>query len=147
MSNYFFQGSNQWTGSMILLHLFRTDEHKIPFYQLLSFSICLSQPVKHMRWWVNRGSRCRRSTRGRSKWGGGEEAVGFSVACRRANSCAGVGAPQLRRGSDIQIWAGLPCGLGDTLQPAPPPLYSGPARSLGMALKKEIKFPPESKAP
>ena len=80
-------------------------------------------------------------------WGGGEEAVGFSVACRRANSCAGVGAPQLRRGSDIQIWAGLPCGLGDTLQPAPPPLYSGPARSLGMALKKEIKFPPESKAP
>ncbi len=34
-----------------------------------------------------------------------------------------------------------------TLQSAPPPLYSGPARSLGMALKKEIKFPPESKAP
>lgn len=72
---------------------------------------------------------------------------GFSAACRRANSCAGVGAPQLHRGSDIQIWAGLPCGLGDTPQPAPPPLYSGPARSLGMALKKEIKFPPESKAP
>ena len=67
------------------------------------------------------------------------------MACRRANSCAGVGAPQLRRGSDIQIWAGLPCGLGDTLQPAPPPLYSGPARSLGMALKKEIKFPQRAK--
>lgn len=48
---------------------------------------------------------------GRSKWDGGEEAEGFSMACRRANSCAGVGAPQLRRGSDIQIWAGLPCGL------------------------------------
>lgn len=27
------------------------------------------------------------------------------------------------------------------------PAYSGPARSLGMALKKEIKFPPGSKAP
>ena len=79
----------------------------------------------------------------RRREGGG----GFSVARRRANSCAGAGAPQLRRGSDIQIWAGLPCGLGDTLQPAPPPLYSGPASSLGMALKKEIKFPPESKAP
>jgi len=69
------------------------------------------------------------------------------MARRRANSCAGAGASQLRHGSDIQIWAGLPCGLGDTLQPAPPPLYSGPARSLGMAFKKEIKFPLESKAP
>lgn len=78
---------------------------------------------------------------------GGNRVVGFSTACWRANSCAGVGAPQPRRGSDIQIWAGLPCGLGDTLQPTPPPLYSSPARSLGMALKKEIKFPPESKAP
>lgn len=68
-----------------------------------------------------RGGSLQESKGGRSKRGCGEEAGGFSVACRRANSCAGVGAPQLRRGSDIQIWAGLPCGLGDTPQPAPPP--------------------------
>lgn len=92
------------------------------------------RPVTHVRSWAKWGSPCKRER-------------GFSVACQRANSCAGVGAPQLRHGSDIQIWAGLPCGLRDTLQPTPPPAYSGPARSLGMALKKEIKFPPGSKAP
>lgn len=34
--------------------------------------------------------------------------------------------------------------LRSRLLPLP---IEGPARSLGMALKKEIKFPPESKAP
>lgn len=63
------------------------------------------------------------------RWRGG--GAGFSVACQRANSCAGVGAPQLRRGSDIQIWAGLPCGLADTLQPAPPPPIQGLRGGLG----------------
>lgn len=58
-------------------------------------------------------------------------AGGFSVACQRANSCAGVGAPQLCHGSDIQIWAGLPCGLRDTPQPTPPPPIQGPRGALG----------------
>lgn len=62
------------------------------------------------------------------------EAGRFNGAWRRANSRAGAGTPQRCLGSDIQIWDGLPCGLGDTLQPAPPPPYSGPARSLRMAL-------------
>lgn len=80
----------------------------------------------------------------------GREAVGreggFSAAHRGANSYAGVGAPQLRRGSDIQIWAGLPCGFGDTLQPAPPPPFRA-CEEPRMASKKEIKFPLESKSP
>lgn len=44
---------------------------------------------------------------------------------------------------------GLGCHVGSEILRSRllPPLYSGPARSLGMALKKEIKFPPESKAP
>ncbi|KAK5870163.1 hypothetical protein PBY51_024819 [Eleginops maclovinus] len=95
---------------------------------------CLSQPVNHMCQWVSKGESLQESMGGRSEWGGGRG--GFSVACRRANSCAGVGAPQLRRGSDIQIWAGLPCGLGDTPQPAPPPLYSGPREEPWDGVKK-----------
>ena len=44
---------------------------------------------------------------------------------------------------------GLGCHVGAEILRSRllPLLYSGPARSLGMALKKEIKFPPESKAP
>ena len=60
---------------MSLLYLFHTDEHKIPLYQFLSFCVCLSQPVKHVRWWVSRGCRCRRvqevgasGVEGRRQW-------------------------------------------------------------------------------
>lgn len=45
-------------------------------------------------------------------------------------------ALELRRGSDIQIWAGLPCGLGDTPQPTPPPAYSGPREEPWDGVKK-----------
>lgn len=72
-------------------------------FQFLSFHVCLSQPIKYVPQWVKE----------QAGWRGGGRR--FSVACWRANSFAGVGAPQLHRGSDIQIWAGLPCGLRDTL--------------------------------
>lgn len=69
---------------------------------------------------------------------------GFSVACQRANSCAGVGAPPWLRYSDLG-WAAMWARRYSAADSSP--AYSGPARSLGMALKKKIKFPPESKAP
>lgn len=88
----------------------------------------------------------------RVKEGSSERAVavaveggrGFNVACQRANSCAGVGAPPWLRYSDLG-WAAMWARRYSAADSSP--AYSGPVRSLGMALKKEIKFPLESKAP
>lgn len=110
-------------------------------------SVCLSVTARQTRVVVGELGESLQENRGRSKWGGGEEAEDLAWP---VGGLIPALALELLSSTVAQIFRfGLGCNVGSEILCSRllPPLYSGPARSLGMALKKEIKFPPESKAP